>query len=181
MRRRLPSIAFVFLALPLGAMAAISACGGDDNGTNDAGPDATMDVVQPDVAKIEAGPDVLDAGCANDVDLTQYLPSADASIDVDAGNVDITACTGCLKGSCGTDINACNQDCDCREGVIEFVECIGQGTDITTCAEDALLSGNTNLQALIGCASSKCISACIPSGDGGTDAATEASVDASGD
>jgi hypothetical protein len=179
MRKRLPSLAYLLLALPLGGMALVSACGGGDNTTGDAGPDATTDVGQPDVVKLDAAPDVMEASCTNDADLTAFLPSADASIDVDAGGLNISACTGCLKTSCGTDINACNQDCDCRQGVIDFVTCIAQQTSITTCATNALTSGNTNLQALIGCASSNCISACIP-GDGGTqqDASSDGSADA---
>ena len=179
MRRRIPSIAFVFLTLPLAALASVSACGGDDN-KGDGGPDATTDA-PPDVAKLEAGPDVVDAGCANDADLTQYLPSADASIDVDAG-LNIAACTGCLKDSCGTQINSCNSDCDCRQGVIDFVTCIAQNqAGLSTCVSDALGSGNQDLINLVSCAGGKCLSVCLP-GDGGTpsDAGSDAG-DASGD
>lgn len=167
-KRRLPSVAYLLLVVPVAAMAAIAACGGEDNGNGDAGPDATTDV-QPDIAKLDTGPDVLDASCANDVDLTQYLPSADASIDVDAGGLNIAACTGCLKTSCGTDINACNGDCDCRQGVIDLVTCVGGGGDLQSCFLNALTSGNTDLQNLVGCASSSCLSICLGTGgDGGT-------------
>lgn len=174
-------MAFVLLALPLGAMVFVSACSGDDSG-NDGGADATPDVTR-DVQRLDTGPDVLDAGCATDVDLTQYLPSADASIDVDAGGVNIAACTGCLKTSCGTNINACNQDCDCRTGVVNLVTCIAGGNALNNCAQEALLSGNQTLQNLVGCAAQNCISACIPP-DGGMssgDAAADASADASDD
>ncbi len=166
MRIRLRSVAFIALAFPVAGMAVISACGGDTTNNNDAGPDATADVakdVAPDVAKSDAS----DAGCANDVDLTQFLPSADASIDVDAGGVNITQCTGCLKTSCGTDINACNQDCACRQTVIDLVTCVGKGTAFQTCGQDAFLNGDQNVQGLISCALGSCASICIPS-DAGT-------------
>jgi hypothetical protein len=170
MRYRLPSIAFVALLAPIAGMAVVTACGGD-SGLNDAGPDATTDATQ-DVAKDVVPPN--DAGCANDVDLTQYLPSADASFDVDAG-LNITACTGCLKSSCGTDINACNQDCQCRQDIVDVVTCVAQGGSFQSCALSAL--GNQNVQNLFTCALTSCGSICLPS-DGGT---KDGSTDAQGD
>jgi hypothetical protein len=151
-----------------------SACGGSDEPT-DGGSDATTDVTQ-DIAKIESGPDVLDAGCQNDVDLTQYLPSADASIDVDAGGFDIAACTGCLKSSCGTDINACNNDCDCRQGVVDAVTCVANGGAAQTCFLGALSSNNADLVNLVSCAAGSCQGACL--GSGGDAGKSDASADA---
>jgi len=181
MRRRLPWVAYVFLCVPVAGMTAVAACGGGEDNPTDGGSDATTDV-QPDIAKLpETGPDVLDAGCANDVDLTQYLPSADASIDVDAGGLDIAVCTGCLKDNCGTDINACNSDCDCRQGVIDLVTCIGGGGDLQGCFLDAVTSSDKNLTNLVACAYGQCLNICVPNGDGGTDAATDAPSDASDD
>jgi hypothetical protein len=163
MKLRLPSIAFVALLAPLGGIAALEACGGSED-NKDAGPDATADGVA-EAAK-EAGPDVLDASCANDVDLTQYLPSADASFDVEAG-INIAACTGCLKTSCGTDINSCNADCDCRQTIIDAVTCVTQGGSPQTCFGTALLNGDQTTQNLFTCALGSCSSICIPS-DAGT-------------
>ena len=163
MKLRLPSIAFLALLVPVVCVGALEACGGNES-DNDAGPDATADAA-PDVAK-EATADVLDASCANDVDLTSYLPSADASFDVDAG-VNISACTGCLKTSCGTDINACNNDCDCRQSVIDAVTCVTQGGSFQTCGGTAILNGDQNVQNLFTCALGSCGSICIPSTDGG--------------
>ena len=69
-------------------MATVVACGGDDSTTGDAGPDVTTQDVAKDVTP-DVKPDAdRDASCANDVDLTQFLPSADASIDVDAGGLE---------------------------------------------------------------------------------------------
>ena len=163
MKLRLPSIAFVALLAPVAGMAGLEACGGNEN-TTDGGADATTDAA-PDVAP-DVASDVKDASCGNDVDLTQYLPSADASIDVDAG-VNISACTGCLKTSCGTDINACNTDCDCRQSIIDAVTCITQGGSFQTCGGAAILNGDQNVQNLFTCALGNCGSICIPS-DAGT-------------
>jgi hypothetical protein len=178
MRKRLPSAAFLLLGIPLAAMAVLSACGGDNSAT-DAGPDATTDVAN-DVAKLDAGPDVQDATC-EPIDLNQILPSADAGIDVDAGGFALAACTGCLKSSCSSQIDACNNSCDCQQDVMGLVTCIGGGGSISQCFGNALASGNKQIIDLIGCASGNCLSACLPDGgatDSGSDSATEAAADA---
>ena len=172
--RRLPSVAFLVLLAPVAGMAVLTACGGDDNKT-DGGSDATTDAVA-DVAKDVAPEAAPDASCTNDADLTQYLPSADASFDVDAG-VNVTACTGCLKTSCGTDINSCNSDCACRQTVIDAVTCVTQGGSFQSCAGDAFLNGDTNVQNLFSCALGSCGSICIPSDGGAKDAASDAPGD----
>lgn len=178
MKLRLPSIAFLALLVPVACMGALEACGGDDT-KGDGGPDATTDA-PADVAK-DVAPDVLDASCANDVDLTQYLPSADASIDVDAGNVNLAQCTGCLKTSCGTDINSCNADCDCRQTIIDAVTCVTQGGSPQTCFGTALLNGDQTTQNLFSCALGSCGSICIPGDAGGGDAAKDSPSDAPGE
>ena len=177
MKLRLPSIAFLALLVPVACIGALEACGGDDT-KGDGGPDATTDA--PAEAAKEAGPDVLDASCANDVDLTSFLPSADASFDVEAG-INIAACTGCLKSSCGTDINACNADCDCRQSIIDAVTCISQGGSFQTCGGTAILNGDQNVQNLFGCALGSCGSICIPSDGGAKDSSSDAPTDAPGD
>ncbi|HEY2366720.1 MAG TPA: hypothetical protein VGH87_10050 [Polyangiaceae bacterium] len=166
MKLRLPSIAFLALLVPIAAVGALEACGGnEDNG--DAGPDATADA-PPDVAKEAASETGTDASCANDVDLTQYLPSADASFDVEAG-INLSACTGCLKTSCGTDINTCNTDCDCRQTIIDAITCVTQGGNAETCFGTALLNGDQTTQDLFTCALGSCGSICIPSDGGASD------------
>ncbi len=172
MKFRRSYIAFAFVLAPLAGMALVTACGGD-NSPADAGPDATTQDVAKDVAPEASKSDASDASCANDVDLTQYLPSADASVDVDAGGLNIAECTGCFKTNCGSDINACNQDCACRQSVIDLVTCIGGGqSSVTTCLTDAL-GGDSNMQALIGCAISKCQSSCLTDGGTKTDSGSD--------
>jgi|ERR1700690_1191931 len=163
MRFKLPAIAFVGLALPLGAMAALSACGSTTD-VSDAGKDATTN----DVAMLDQSTNdvAVDAGCTNDANLTTLIPSADAAIDVDSGAIALGACIGCLENKCGTDINACNADCACRQGVLDVVTCVAQGTDFQTCGEQALFGGNANLTALFGCAYQQCLTICT-GGDGG--------------
>ncbi len=162
LRSRLAWVSVVAL-FPLAGMAIMSACGGDNNTNNDAGPDVTTSDVAKDVTPdvvADAGSDVF---CL-DADLVSFLPSADASIDVEAG-INITQCTGCLKTQCGSDITACNKDCTCQQDIIDAVQCVAQGGDFTTCAGGALT--NTNAQNLFICALGNCSSVCIPP-DGGT-------------
>ncbi len=168
MQFRRSYLVFGVVLAPLAGMALVTACGGSDAG-NDGGSDATTDtMLTPDVAKTPApANDASDAGCQNDVALTQYLPSADAAIDVDAGGYNIAACTGCLKTDCATDINACNSDCACRQTVVDLVTCIGQGQEsFQQCGETALIEGDQNTQTLLTCALGNCEAICI--GDGGT-------------
>jgi hypothetical protein len=181
MQFRRSYLAFAVVLAPLAGMALVTACGGSDTG-NDAGSDATTDVTTADVGLKDTAPanDASDASCANDVDLTQYLPSADAAIDVDAGGYNIAACTGCLKSDCASDINACNGDCACRQTVIDLVTCVGQGQEtFQQCGETALIEGDQNTQSLLTCALGNCEAICIGSGDGGkTDAGDSGITDA---
>ncbi len=176
MRFRIPAIAFVGLLAPLTAMCVVSACGSQ---TDDTLKDAATDVTTQKDVTADVAPDVApEAGC-DAPDLLQYLPSGDAGLDVDAGGFAIGPCVDCFKTQCGGQITSCNGDCLCRQGVIDTVTCVAQTGDFTTCGEQAILSGNTNLTALFGCAYSKCQAACI-GGDGGLPA-DAAPKDAAGD
>lgn len=157
-------------------MALVTACGGSDS-SNDGGSDATTDVAfdnANEAASDTATTDSSDASCSNDVDLTQYLPSADASIDVDAGGYDLAACTGCLKTDCTNQINACNQDCACRQTIIDLVTCVAQTSSFQTCGESALENSDQTGQSLLGCAIGNCEATCLGSADAGKDAISDA-------
>jgi hypothetical protein len=86
-----------------------------------------------------------------------------------------------LKTNCGTEINACNQDCECRQAIVDTVTCVAQGGGFQSCAIGAL--GNQNAASLFTCAYGHCQSACLGSGgDGGVkDGASDATTDATGD
>jgi hypothetical protein len=166
MRARLPFLAFGVLLAPMTAMTLISACGSTTTDNGDAAKDGTTMDQAADVA-----PDVaVEAGCEAGT-LMGLIPEGGTADD---SGIALAACFGCFQTNCSTQITACNADCSCREGVVDLVECIIQTADFTTCGENALLGGDTNLQALLGCAYSDCVSACAP-GDGGM------ITDASGD
>ncbi len=162
MRLRIPLLAFGLLLVPIGAMTLVSACGStaDDTLTDAAKDGTTMDVTAADVA-----PDVaVEAGCDAPT-LNGLIP--DGGIDADTGGLPLGACFGCFESQCGTQINGCNADCSCRESVVQLVDCVVQTGDFMTCGESALLGGDTNVQALIGCAYMDCVQACTPPSDGG--------------
>jgi hypothetical protein len=161
MRSRLPLLAFGLLLIPIGAMTLVSACGSTtDDSVTDAAKDGTTMDVAADVA-----PDVVaEAGCEAG-SLTGLIP--DGGIDADSGGIPLAACYGCFESQCSSQINTCNGDCSCRVSVIDLIDCVVQTGDFMTCGESALLSGDTNLQALIGCAYADCVQACTPAGDGG--------------
>lgn len=108
----------------------ISSCGGGSTG----GDDAAADNTAPDAQK-EAAADtgVKDSGpgpCAVDADLnTLQIP--DATID---GGINTGVCWSCLKGGCQMYINQCNMTCDCKQGVLDFLDCMGKGGTIQSCA-----------------------------------------------
>jgi len=182
MRFRLRPVTVLVFSIPTALMGVLAACGGGDTTTTDGGSDATVDVakdVTPDVNKQDVT--VADAGC-DAPDLSALV--GDAGLDVDAGGFNFAPCLTCLEapadaGGCGSQVQSCNADCWCRQGIIDFGTCIAQTQDVTGCGSAALSSGNGNLTALLVCAEQKCLSACTGGGgDGGTsDAAADATTD----
>ncbi len=162
MRFRLPLLAFAGLLLPIGAMTLVSACG--NNGDNTV-VDASNDTTTKDQATADVAPDVtaVDAGC-DAPGLAQVIP--DSGIEAGDGGFPIVACLNCFTTQCNSQVNACNADCACREEVVTTVNCFIQTQDLTTCGQNALFSGNSNVTALVGCAFQKCVSICAP-GDAG--------------
>lgn len=186
MRFRLRPLTVLVFSIPTALMGVLAACGGGDNTTTDGGSDATVDVakdVTPDVQK-ETGP--VDAGC-DAPDLSSLLPSGDAAIDVDAGGFNFAPCLSCLQeatdaGGCGNQVQSCNADCWCRQGIIDFGTCVAQTQDIAACGQTAIGSGNQSLIGLLICAQQKCLAICSGASDGGAgDAASDAASDATTD
>ena len=89
----------------------------------------------------------------------------------DAG-ASVGTCLACTKASCGTQLAACNADCDCKNVVAGFFDCIQTpGGSLLGCAMG--LGSNASAQSLGLCVYTGCKSACgvatRPS-DGGSDA-----------
>jgi len=153
-------------ALALGTLGV--GCGGSSDDSTATGEDAGQDVTQQDHA---APQDVVSepapATCP-DADLLTYSPP-DAAIN-DAG-VTVGECIACIRGPSGCQAlaQACNNDCDCKTGVIEFGDCVGQGKPLFSCA--APLLKNSAGQALGACVFQKCAEQCgLPVDAGGADA-----------
>jgi len=145
----------------------VASCGGGST-SDDAGADTSTQDVQKEAA-IDTG--VKDSGpapCAVDADLnTLQIP--DATLE---GGINTGVCWGCLKGSCQTYINQCNTSCDCKQGVLDFLDCMGKGGQIQTCAAGlATIDPNFALQ-FGGCAYGNCQTQCgLPNlGDAAADA-----------
>jgi hypothetical protein len=143
----------------------ISSCGGSST-TDDAG----QDVTAPDVQKEAAADVVKDTQpppCMVDADLnTLQIP--DASID---GGVNTGVCWSCLKGGCQSYITQCNMTCDCKQGVIDFLNCMNKGGTLQACGA-GLATIDPNFAFAFGsCAVSNCTTQCGLSGllDAGKD------------
>ena len=171
MRFRLRPLTVLVFSIPTALMGVLAACGGD-SATTDGGADATIDVakdVTPDVNKQDVA--VVDAGC-DAPDLSALL--GDAGTNIDAGGFAFGPCLSCLEapadaGGCGSQVQSCNADCYCRQGIIDFGTCVAQTQDIQTCGLGAIQTGNQNLITLLGCAQQKCLAICSgAAGDGGT-------------
>lgn len=139
----------------------------------------------------DAGVEPVDATVGDVVVREAAAPPgcADASIDdlmvpsvtLDGGQSS-TACFTCLKGSCRPELDACNDNCECRSAVVDFLSCSAKTTSAQgaqTCAFSAFgsVSGEASqLGTGVGrCAFASCQAQCIPSGflDAGSDARAE--------
>ncbi len=160
---RLRSIVLVLASASTLAMGGlVAACGNtSDDTVVDAGPDVTTQDAMPDVA-----PDVQDAAppsdaCTVDGDLNN-LNVPNAAIG-DAGG-SVPACAACLKTSCSSDINDCNNLCECKGAIISLYDCLGNGQSLTSCGLLAFAGVGSDTQAigfsLIGCAQKNCYGEC---------------------
>ncbi len=115
-----------------------------------------------------------------DADITA-LNVQDAALG-DSGK-SIGTCSSCIKTNCLPELQACQEDCDCRESVLGFFNCVASGKSITTCG-GGLVTAGSMAQSLGLCAlNSGCGVECGQPGDGGTqnDAATDAPADSASD
>ncbi len=154
-------------SLALGAFA-VQGCGSTASTPIDAGSaaDATLDAPVETGAK-DASKDVKVVACP-DASITE-LPIVDASFG-DSGQ-STSGCVSCLKVKCGTDLSACNDDCECRDAVVKFLNCLptakGQN-DALVCGITAFSGVSADTQALgqsiALCAGQRCPTECIPPG-----------------
>ena len=154
------------------ALVAGGGCGGSSQEATDAGSEAAVDAVVQDVAAdkgvVDSGPTCVDA------DLTTFSP-ADAALN-DAG-ASIGTCVSCSRANCNNFLVQCNADCDCKEAVVSFYECVSKGGGLQVCGYKNLLNlGGTAAtigQGLGLCVISACRQQCgvpdnfLDAGDGG--------------
>jgi hypothetical protein len=139
----------------------------------------------PDAGASEAGPDVVDAGapdtgketgaaCDTTGDFTNDIP--DAAL---GGVSTVGLCTQCLRSNCGTTIDTCNKDCNCRVFVSDVLKCVQKGKTVEQCALSSKVSPTANTikiaQGLSPCLG-KCNDPCAV--DELADAGRDASFDA---
>ncbi len=145
-------------ALLGGAVALPVACGGSDTteGT-DAAVDATTDTksdTTADTGAVDAAETCVDASLFT-------TPFKDAALD-DA-NASVGTCVSCTKTSCGQEATACDGECECRNALIGFYECQGNGTSFQACAVQHLNIAGAGQQVattLATCVVSKCAKPC---------------------
>jgi hypothetical protein len=149
-------------------------CGGsEDSGpaaSSDSGVDAPKEAAL-DSSAVDTGPDE----CV-DADIRQ-LAIPDASLGDSGANS--AECGSCLKTNCSGDLDVCQGDCPCREGVLKFFNCVGTGKSLQSCAGSLLTAGPT-AQSLGACAlQSGCADKCGAPSDAGpkNDATTDAPDD----
>jgi hypothetical protein len=149
-----------FLVLAGGIVA--GGCGDTDDTTKTPPTaDSSTDGKTSSDAKAEAAP----VECS-DADITQ-LTVNDASLG--DGGSSVGTCSACIKTNCLSELQACQEDCDCRDSVVGFFQCVSTGKAITACG-GGLLTAGAMAQALGLCAvNSGCTAAC---GQGGGDDAS---------
>lgn len=121
-------VRFVLAALSASALCAaaiVAACGGTTDEpaavVEDAGSEAATDAAGDTGAKDTGAPDT-GAACDTSGDFTNELP--DAAL---GGVSTVGVCTQCLKQNCGSTIDQCNKDCNCRAFVTEVLKCMQTG------------------------------------------------------
>lgn len=150
----------------IGALS-VSSCGGT-SASADAGPDGTTTPDAQKEATADVAKDTQPPPCAVDADLNN-LQFPDAAFD---GGVNTAVCWSCLKGGCQTYISECNKTCDCKQGVVDFIDCMGQGGTINSCAAGLLAIDQTFALQFGTCAYTNCKTQCgLPDfGDASLDA-----------
>jgi hypothetical protein len=130
----------------------LAACGGStvfvegtpDGGTlpaADGAPNETGTKTQDAPADRRPTPEAAsDAAMACvDADLPN-LSAPDAALG-DAGS--IGKCTACIKANCATELQECQDDCDCREAAVGFLDCLAAKKTVTTCGGGLVTAGAT--------------------------------------
>ena len=151
--------------------------------------DVTVADVAPDVHAADVGADVPAVGCGVDADITK-LALPDAALADGATSIGI--CSACAQAKCGSQLQACNDDCDCREAVVGFFDCYSKTQSIVTCGAPLITLGGEAMQlgqALFVCISPSflklpgtgCEVECAVKALLGTDAGPDAKADAAAD
>ncbi len=93
--------------------------------------------------RVSADASSSDAMACVDADLPN-LSAPDAALG-DAGS--IGKCTACIKANCAAELGACQDDCDCREAVVGFLDCLAAKKSVSTCG-GALVTAGAAAQSL---------------------------------
>lgn len=153
-------------------VAAAPGCSGSTEETP-AAVDSGADVAKEATADVVA--DAPPTECV-DADITK-LDVPDANLG--DGGANTAECAACLKGHCSGELQVCQDDCDCREGVLGFFQCVSTGKSLQGCS-GALLTAGSSAQSLGLCAlNAGCADKCGVPSDAGpkNDAATDAPAD----
>lgn len=138
-------------------------------------------------AAVDSGLDATKDGTSDAVSDAPALECIDADItkieipdgSLGDGGANTAECAGCLKTNCSGELQLCQDDCDCREGVVSFFTCVGKGKSLQACA-GSLVSVGSVAQSLGLCAiNAGCADKCGAPIDAGpkTDASTDAATD----
>jgi hypothetical protein len=132
------------------AAAPTAEAGGSETGATRDGGSSTIDAgARRDAATADAD-DCVDADLPN-------LTTPDAALG-DAGS--LGKCTACIKANCMPELQACQDECECRESVLGFLDCLAQKKTVQTCGGGLVTAGATS-QALGLCTlNAGCSTAC---------------------
>ena len=177
------------VSVSTGAMVAVG-CGGDDsNSPSDAGGDATGDGFHKDTGGggdsggMESSLTDMGMMCMSDADLLTYMVP-DGGEGVDAG-INLETCVMCLQNKCMKEVEACQNDCTCLDGLVAALPCV-QKMGLSAACITAMLQMDQSAIMLAGCALQQCGAGVCTAGpmmgDGGTDGGGgDAPADSPGD
>ncbi len=124
----------------LAPFAVVVACGGDSDANEPpAANDAAVDTGKKDSTTKSDGDvedDASDPNACVDASLkTVSVP--DAALN-ETGTATTATCVVCARTKCAQQVDACDQNCACKEALIAFYACQGTGKSFTQCGFENL-------------------------------------------
>ena len=160
--------------------AIVGACSSSDTSSDIADSGGGIDATTPNEgAAPEGGKEAAvgpDGGDGGGVDGGEGgVADSGCPVGTSIATVDAGAQWGCLQSACMSELAACASDCVCNSALLGALVCVAGGQSATACFTNAIQQnlGDLYVVAVGSCLQTNAV-ACLAVGEGGTDAAADA-------